>query len=576
MQRHRQKRLLASQLTRFSPAFTQRLLASCDHRLGDIERLRYRTCTAAPRLPDTDDIRIRTRARLLPEYFWEDWLVRFLPRENIKADRLAAALPQLLLIPSGPAPQYRGEANYFLGRLTRGQDTSDALKAICNLADYLDCEGSPIDYQLRRETFTNVDITPLQWKRICFDTDIEAGLGARIIHARRYLFQLLAGADLNRTGHPLSFRDHTDRGNYLDQFTLLLTDNVRTLLHDHATNLLTDAGIDEPLTWSPPATCATGLSLPGDILPGIDPGSLRHRIIEQGQTPRQIADDLGVSINLVRHLLRTTPGSLSPKRRRGRAATEERNRRAAAILTARFFHQERTTAGKTYEAIAEEHDFHLWVVLRHAHRHGFDAVQPGQITIDPEWLREQIQTLNRTNTDIAAELGVSHETIRRHRRRLGLPSHVQGQFADTRRHPELPAEIRNAVEGHPGGWARLKRFHQTTAFKNLSDAAASLNLNPNSLSAQMRRLEHDTETRLFDRATSTQPMHLTDHGRGLLELLKQPHIGQLLEDRTKPRPPRRVRAERAAKLAQLQSEHESSKKPTSTPDNTTDTNPGQS
>jgi AAA domain len=37
--------------------------------------------------------------------------------------------------------------------------------------------------------------------------------------------------------------------------------------------------------------------------------------------------------------------------------------------------------------------------------------------IDATWLRTQITTLRRTNTDIAAELGLSHETIRRHRKK---------------------------------------------------------------------------------------------------------------------------------------------------------------
>lgn len=69
---------------------------------------------------------------------------------------------------------------------------------------------------------------------------------------------------------------------------------------------------------------------------------------------------------------------------------------------------------------AVETGFHICLVLHHARRLGFDAIHQAQIAIDPTWPREQVLTLNRASTDIAAELGISDQTVRRHRRDLGI------------------------------------------------------------------------------------------------------------------------------------------------------------
>ncbi len=111
-----------------------------------------------------------------------------------------------------------------------------------------------------------------------------------------------------------------------------------------------------------------------------------------------------------------------------------------------------------------------------------------QPSIDPDWLREQAGTLQRTNSDIGVELGISHETVRRHRERLGIPARPTGsagRAVQTRRHPDLPADIRHAVEGKRHGWQRLRRFQQLASHSSVDAAAHALGLHHQNLFLQI-------------------------------------------------------------------------------------------
>jgi hypothetical protein len=68
-------------------------------------------------------------------------------------------------------------------------------------------------------------------------------------------------------------------------------------------------------------------------------------------------------------------------------------------------------------------------------------------------LQEQAGTLQRT--DIGAELGLSHETVRRHRCRLGIAARPSGSAGHTKRN----------------GWQRLRRFEALTVHPSVNAAA---------------------------------------------------------------------------------------------------------
>jgi len=63
--------------------------------------------------------------------------------------------------------------------------------------------------------------------------------------------------------HLLAFTSAADKAGYLGASHHALTTPLREALHRHGAQLLHDAGIDEPLTWSPPAACVAGLTLSG-------------------------------------------------------------------------------------------------------------------------------------------------------------------------------------------------------------------------------------------------------------------------------------------------------------------------
>jgi hypothetical protein len=206
----------------------------------------------------------------------------------------------------------------------------------------------------------------------------------------------------------------------------------------------------------------------------------------------------------------------------------------SALLTRDVFHREYIQAGKNLATIEAETGIRRDLLAERARQLGIRlAHNPPSTPIDPQWLREQAETLQRSSGDIAAELGLSHETIRRHRSRFGIagrPSGSAGHTVHSRRHPDLPDDIRNATEGKRHGWQRLRRFQQIAAYPSVNTAAAALGLHQQNLILQLDRLEADIGAALIHRTSHRyQPMTLTERGRLLLDQLDQPNIRGLLD-----------------------------------------------
>jgi hypothetical protein len=153
--------------------------------------------------------------------------------------------------------------------------------------------------------------------------------------------------------------------------------------------------------------------------------------------------------------------------------------------------------------------------------------------IDPAWLQEQAGTLFRTNDDIAAELGLRGETIRRYRRDYRIPGRATGSaghVVTNLHHPNLPPDIRRAVEGQRNGWQRLHRFQQTMTHPSINAAAAALGLHTQNLNLQIQRLETDIGAPILRRAPHRYAsMAPTRRGQRLLDHLARPAIRQLLD-----------------------------------------------
>lgn len=558
-------------LDRLSEPLRRAILTAIDPLLPAGERLRYRTCTARPRTPDTRAC--AERAQHIPQHLWPDWLIRFLAPRGAHVAEVAANIPKALLIPGNPARNlhataelgpWRASTGVFLS--TTAQHHPDTPIALCALADYLDTHGSPIDYRRRRTTFTNITLTQQHWHDLAYQAGTEPGRAGRLLAARRYLFQLLTGADLTNPQHQLAITSSVSR-TALQRFSRDMTTALRDALHRHATELLHAADIHEPLTWSPPADCVAGLVLPGREPNDIDLATAQTLLDTERLAVATVARRLGVNAEHVRYAQQHFHRPPPALRRNSRTAARQARDRAAE-LTKAFFDREYHQAGRTLRALARAINIPYQVVAERARTLsipiGIHSTKPvskpdpalsrttarppresqprnQRVRVDPDWLREQAGALRRPNTDIAAELGLSHETIRRHRHRLGIPARPAdgtGHAVNTRRHPALPTDLRRAAEGKRHGWQRLRRFEQITAHPSINTAAQALGLHQQNLFLQLDRLEHDIGATLIHRTNNRhQPMTLTRRGQRLIAQLAQPDIRDLL-DRYAPLPDR--------------------------------------
>jgi DNA-binding transcriptional LysR family regulator len=542
-----------------SPRLRQRLLSAIDTRLAPLDRLRFRTATTRPRLPEqagtTAFDRVRERFRWVPQLLWPDWTVRLLPPRGVYPDTLRATLAAALLVPGRPdrvltriAADLHPPAHFSatltstLRRLTQ-HGSSEVLEMICRLADHLDTDGAPIDYQ-RRRALIGIDLLDRdQWWQVCFDAHAHPGEDRRHLDARRYVYQLLTGVDLTSpAAGPLQLPTPNDRNIYL-AFANTLTTPLRERLHEYATERLRALGIREPVTWSPPGHLADGLILPGRDPNDIDLDTVRTMILDQRQPFQTVADALGTTIE---HIRLATERVYRPPRQWGRNAAPtywRTQQRAQQLLTAEFFDREYVKAGKTLAQIADQTGLHRTMLAQYARAAGIrlvNATQRQPTPIDPHWLREQYLTHGRSFTDIAADLGLSEMTVNRAAHRFGIPIRPAGVTS----HPQMiarldhtiPPDVRVAVEGVRHGWLRLHRFQQAMAYPSLNAAASHTGVHLSALVTQLQRLEADIGAQLFHRGTPSQPTRLTERGAALLDALSQRHIQTLLHEQAKPPP----------------------------------------
>jgi DNA-binding transcriptional LysR family regulator len=556
-----------------SPGLRQRLLHAADAALAPLDRLRLRTVTTNPRLPDATAApasqQAVQRVRWVPQMLWPQWAVRLLPARGVHLDTLRAVASAALLVPGHPewrlttiaADLHASTATGTLRRLL--QHGSGVLEVICRLTDHLDTHGAPIDYQRRRAAISTDLLDPDQWWQVCFDAHAHPGEVRRHLDAHRYVYQLLTGADLTGpAAGPLRLTTASDRNVYVS-FTTTLTTPLRRRLHQHAATHLRDLDLREPLTWAPPGHLADGLRLPGRDPDDIDMETVRSMIIEQQQTFQAVAQTLGTTIDHVRlaaeHIHR-------PARQWARNAAPtywRTQQRAQRLLTAEFFQREYVHAGKTLTQIAEQTGLHRTMLAEYAHAAGIrlvNATERDPTPIDPQWLRHQYGTLGRSFTDIGTELGLSEMTVNRAARRFDIPIRPAGVTS----HPQIiarldhrfPLDIRRAVEGVRHGWLRLHRFQQAMAHPSLNTAAGHLDIHPSALINQIHRLEADIGAPLFHRTTPAQPMRPTNRGAALLDALTKPNVQALLHQHAKPlpgwKPNDRRRVAAAARPAKIQ------------------------
>lgn len=537
------------QWRRLSPPVHARFLHAADPELGNTDRIRYRSCLPTARPPDLDPNMLDRRARSIPQLLWPEWTVRLLPADGFTSHTFRTVIAACLLLPGNPThplhqvtdrlhPHLTGQHITLTLRELAARGHQPVFTAICLLADHLDHHGSPIDYQRRRTAIPPILIDEEQWRQLCFRAGAHPGEDRRLLDAQRHLYQTLTGADLDDPAHTLAFRSSADRSAHLT-FTASLTSGVRDGLAAHAAGHLRRLRITEPLTWHPPLDLAAHLPLPGREPADIDLDAVHQLAVVDGHPLGAVAVRLGTTIDHTRLALERV---LRPPRDWSAVAPPaawQHRQRARSVLTRAFFDREYIAAGKTLTQIADETGYNRRLVGQLAREAGIiitNLCEP--VPIDEGWLRQQYLERKRSYTDIATELGVRDMTIIERARRYGIPSRPPGitsrpELLHTLS-PDIPVDVRRAVEGSLAGWHRLHRFQIAMAFPTINAAADHLGAHQAALVRQFQHLERDIGAPLFHRATHTQPQRPTARGAALLRALARPDIRTKIENSARP------------------------------------------
>ncbi|MEU4159216.1 LysR family transcriptional regulator [Actinoplanes sp. NPDC026670] len=465
---------------------TRQFLTACDSKLRFVDRVRFGTCTDNPAIPDAaSTARARSRMKCLPQFLWQDWLARFQPRKGIDADVIGSLIPSMLLVP-GNADLNSTETHDFFNWGYRGsrpledlaKSHPDTLRAVWELARYLDAHGSPIDYERRRSTFANVAMCSEDWRSICSEIDEDPGRERRYHNAQRFVYRLLTGADLRDPSHPLAFTTFRDKRSYNWEFEPRISAAMKKALTEYAEAKLAAEMIIEPLIWSPPMDCITGLNLAGELA-DIDLSQVARAVQARRRSVSQVAGDFGINEEHVRYALSLfRPGSSNARNRSFQSSQE----RGASLLSRDFFEREYVLLGKDLATMSVETGIPRYLIITHGKTAGFDVRKP-------------------------------------------LP------FArgDARK---LPKYMRQIIQGNPQSLSWLRRFRRCVAYPSLTAAAHAFKCNNGALGKQIRSLEMAIGHRLLRRGRGGRPMTLTSQGQQLVDDLNQPAVLALLEEPT--------------------------------------------
>lgn len=407
-------------------------LATLVPRLKHSDQLRYRTADRFPRRPNPSaPARVAVRARRIPTQLWPAWSVWLSPPSGALSRTIRPALSCYLLLIGGARGDFttaarilRSPAEERLGphmahRLTKQGHFKAISVGLYALADYLDQEGSPIDYD-RRRAMDYRGLLPLDtWTQLCRDIEFDAGGVRRHQFARALLFERISG--LPATLAPAAYAPATQElRTMLRTFETDLTPALVSQLEEHAGEFLARQGIhDEPLTWQPPTDIIKGLELPGCDLGDIDLHALHRLIRDESLTTAGAARRLGVSHDAVRFVLQEQPAP--PKR----SAMWERGatiRRARAALPRNTFARLYLEEYRSLKWIAKHADVNEEAIKVLVREYGMS--REGKATrwrqIDLDWLRDQ-RAAGRTCRELAEKTGFSLGMISYLGRRHDLP-----------------------------------------------------------------------------------------------------------------------------------------------------------
>ncbi|MEU3078539.1 TniQ family protein [Streptomyces laurentii] len=514
-----------------SPRLLAVQLASIGPDLRCTDQLRYRTASNRPRYPDSVQNSHR-RLHSIPAVFWPALSLRIAPPAGHYQRILRPALSCMLGLTGSRLDME--EISRRLGSATNGLAASRVMQYLRRtpwwtvmqnvmtlLAEQLDAQPAPIDYERRRHLDYSGLLPPQEWDDICRRTAQFRGRERRIHAARSYLFERISGLPAELMPAETIVTEAEIR-KWISEFTTHLTSDLATGLDHTAKSFLDRHRIhDEPLTWQPDTMLLKGLELPGTNPDAVSVATLHELIGRPRMTVMQAANLLGTSIDAVKHLLTEHPpssrpitpgkawatGHISAVARAQLPASELRRLYIDERLSIRRISQATGISISVVTALTREYD----IVLRPTGR--TSRAKP----ITREWLHEQYTVHRRPLADLARETGMSPTSMARWARHHQIPTRRGGAghnpalraLADGVTAPSL---LRRALERR-GGREHLRNFAAAASYPNLGAAADALNVKRFTLVGQINRLEQDLGGPLLERAVRGRPMRLTALGR---------------------------------------------------------------
>ena len=305
-----------------SPGLQAVAICVRDPQLRATRQLRNRSGSALPRRPGRDMATAKAMAARMPSMFWPALALRLTETSPALRATCPALSVAVLMVGNDIKVEEAMEllvcrqsiqgVTRALRLIGESRHWPDIRLAINRVSDYLHRNGSPIDYQRRREMSLEGLLPQEDWNEICRLTGTRND-GCAI--ARWYLAERISGKQV-----PLSSGRVGESKDYPSslRFPLRLTPELRDALMGYADQFLATRGIDgEPPEWRPPAELLfDGLDLPCPGVEAVDTKEL-HRLVNLrrrmqiplGVIPRQ----LGTNLDKLRILCEEYPAPRIPR-----------------------------------------------------------------------------------------------------------------------------------------------------------------------------------------------------------------------------------------------------------------------
>jgi hypothetical protein len=495
-------------------------------RLSAALQLRHRAALPTPIAPHDDKTKTTRIVDRLPSALWPAFSIRLRPRGYWDRRRkLRPTLSCAILLTATKLTKAEAAAalgildesalNYELMRLRATASWPHINIALARIADHLNTNPSPIDYDRRRHLDYTSMLPTSRWLQICWATDTLTGgpLGAEI--ARRVLLEEISGGlQLAYPRAPQRSKRHNYLNSCVNDFPLRLTPDLVEQLREEAACFLTRHHIDEPTTWHPPLALLADLDVPNGDVDRIPIDELHRAASAANVTTGQVARSVGSDIDTVRYLL-----SVHPIDRRGdhneyTLPTPARWDRKA--LTPDMLNTLHSGQGLSVTAIAKRFGVTCEHINRLAKNHNV-TLRGGQPRPSRDYLVGQYVVRRRSIDDIADEFAVSTRTARGWiiDDRLDVDQVPLSKVSDTMTTESAWNFLRPALM-RPAGKAMLDAFYTASKYATLADAASITGVKRQTLDSQLRVLEDVFGDRLMTRATPARERAATSLGEAVL------------------------------------------------------------